>query len=257
MLLALVIIIPLLALLSGGSGRSRQSGIVLPPRSSGRKTSSFGSTWVVDEPPRQVINNVNAQGSDIPINIGTGQSTKITEEAPAFETGFQFTGPADPGRLFAMILALALVGLPLLVDYMRGWPYRQAEKPDYLSSTIHYVILGFFVLFCLWKFNQEYGYMARMRPGAIYVTESIRTNIRPGLVAAAQNAETVVWGVEDAIFGDGREILGLGVAVAGIIFLATQSPPKSLPEAEGYASAPMQAMYVLGGLVLGMIFWNA
>jgi hypothetical protein len=208
-----------------------------------------------------VINNVNAQGSGIPINIGmTPPVATVLEGAGGFGAELHFTGPADPGRLFAMLAALLVVGAPLLIDHLRDWPNRQADEPDYLSGMIQYILLGLFALFCLWKFNREYGYVARMRPTFIRATEGIRrvkVDVRPTVVAVAQGAGQVVWGVEDAIFGDGRELLGLGIAAVGLIFLVHQPPPRDSPKRSEYAAPPVQAIYVLGGLVLGMIFWNA
>jgi hypothetical protein len=260
-LIGVLLLISFLAMLGGRDGPRAPGGIVMPPRASGRRASSFGSRWIVDEQPRQVINNVNAQGSGIPINIGmTPPAAPVIDDASGFGAELHFTGPADPGRLFAMLAALLVVGAPLLIDYLRDWPNRQADKPDYLSATIHYVLLGFFGLFCLWKFNREYGYIARMRPTFIRATEGFRrvkVDVRPTVVAVAQGAEQVVWGVEDAIFGDGRELLGLGVAAVSLIFLVHQPPPSDSPTRSDYAAPPIQAMYVLGGLVLGMIFWNA
>lgn len=273
MLVGLLVLIPLLSLLSGG-GVSRYhsgGGIRLPPRSSSRV--GMSSRWVASEPPpppppppipHNVINNVHAQGSDMPIHINTGPAAvplapvrETIVEEPVRPLEFHLSGPYDPDRLFGMLIVAALVGLPLFIDWTRDWPRRQSFETEYLSDAIHYLILGGFGIVCLWLFNQQYGYLARMRPTAVYIQEGLRTHLSGGIVATAQGAENLVWAAEDAIFGDGRDLLGILVAGLGVVFLSQCGAPDASAGSTQYAEPALQLLYLLGLAVFALLFANA
>lgn len=214
---------------------------------------------------QNIINNVHAQGSDIPINIGSGPAMPVPlaplRETIAEETvrplDFYLTGPYDPERLFAMLFVAAIVGLPIFIDYLNDWPERKTCNIEYMSDMIHYLILGGFGIMCLWLFDQQFGYVARMRPTVVHIQEGLRYHLSGSIVATAQGAESLVWAAEDALFGDGRDLLGILVGGLAVVFLSQCQVPDPRAARTEYADPALQLLYVLGFAMFALLFWNA
>lgn len=181
------------------------------------------------------INNVNAQGENIPIDIRSGGSgrgvpaeavieetvvTEIIEESgPVAETIVEeivqetvlegpviesvpgevlteeivieepiekvvLAGQSDPDRLFWMLVAAAVILIPLALDAMSDWPLREAIDTEYLSVPVHWLILIAAAIFIYTKVDRTYQWSARYGRPLIYHTKQI-----------VQGTDGIVWTV--------------------------------------------------------------
>jgi hypothetical protein len=243
----------LLLLLPRSSGTSRAASA----KSAVRLTNptSPAPKWVVKDTPPVQINNVHAQGSDIPVNIGGGDGfvlPSMSYELPEIN----FTGPAEPARIVGMLAAVAIIMLPLFLDYMRDSTARIYVKTKYRSALVHWLILGVAALFLLWKADHELGITTRYSRPAATVANGVGSGIGPAIVAGVETTERLLWGAEDLIFGDGKYLLGL-VLAAGFGVVLSQRSPKKDTNLANYASPASQALYAAGAVVVGFLLSNA
>ena len=239
-----------------------------------RSAHSPRNNWVASSKPpsrgaQVLINNVNAQGSDIPINIGNSapiQETVVVDSGfePIFAGGgihdeplnFHFTGPADPDRLLGMALALLMAFLPLIIDWARDWPVRSYSKTEYFRPLYHWLILGIFAIFALYTADRQLGWSVNYGPRAVATINGLQSYINPAVVATVEGSENLVWTVEDMVLGDGRHVLGIAMSVGLLILVSLRKPLESAPKTE-YAAPSIQFLYLLGVGVVGLFLWNA
>jgi hypothetical protein len=172
------------------------------------------------------------------------------------EPMLQFSGPRDSDRLLRMMIALIIAGLPLLVDYIRDWPLRVYTKPKYLSQKFQYFLLALLFMLLLYKLDQDFDYVSSAAGPVRYVVDGAGDRVVPALAGAVSGAEQAVWAAEDALFGDGREIVGLLVAAAGAAWLAVTKPVGRQKKGE-YSPKLFQGAYLAGALIFGMFIANA
>lgn len=244
-----------------------RSGVVSPPVIARPAVQKPSGSWVASERPAGInINNVNAQGSGIPINIGTsGPETVVVDSGPGlvppigpiFEPiNLHFSGPADPERLMGMLIALMIAVSPLVLDWARDWPTRSSTTTDYLQPFYHYLLLGLFFIFALYTADQQFGLAQSYGPSAVSAVTGFEHVLGPTLVAAVEGSERLVWTVEDMVFGDSRHILGIVIAMGLMVMVTMRTPFEKAPKTS-YGNPPIQFLYLFGIMVVGMLLWNA
>ena len=279
-LLPWLLVLPLLGVLSRANvalpavsrPSGTRSGIFTPPAYASRPVSQ-ARTWTASSKPAPDIhiNNVNAQGRDIPIDIGSSSSgdvfvetsepiveVPVTPPPPYEPLEFRFSGPADPDRLMMMCFAMLIIALPLLLDYSRDWPVRQYSSTEYLSPVYHYIVLALAFLLVCYSADRRFGLSRKYGEHIVTRLHSVGGLVTPAMVATAETSEQLVWGAEDLVFGEGRHLLGVGLA-AGLVGLVSQRKPMD-PNTNlktEYVSPGIQVMYLFGAGVVGMLFWNA
>lgn len=243
------------------------NGAMFHPPSAGARPAATRSWTASSKPAPQVqINNVNAQGSDIPINIGTTPEPDIyithsdpSPPLPLYEPlEFRFSGPSNPDRLVGMLIALVIAGGPLMMDYARDWPVREYHSTDYIQATYHYIIAALSFVFALLAADRKYAISTQYGPHVRAGMDGIGNWVTPAMVATVEGGESLVWGAEDMVFGEGRHVLGVAVA-AGLVFLVSMRKPMKPGTVGGtqYAAASVQFVYLIGAGVVGLLFWNA
>ncbi|WVO14913.1 hypothetical protein L204_102553 [Cryptococcus depauperatus] len=235
-----------------------------------RARAAVGSKWVVNSKPEPKahihINNVNSQGDGNPINIGSSTNERpveITVEEPVEEkvwepVTFNFTGPSNPDRLLKMILAALVVALPLVIDWVTDYPKRQYSQPEYLEPMVQFLVLGALFLICLLVADWHFGLSSAVYTIAPYAEVSLteaRSGLTPLIVGAVETGESLLWSVEDVVFGDSRVLLGMGLAALGVVLASQKEPSLEVPKTD-YASGATQAIYFFGALLIGMFVWS-
>lgn len=249
------------------------------------RASSSGARWVVSEQPEPKahihINNVNSQGNGNPINIGEPSSkpaveVTVEESSLAAEQllsrphsppvlveervwepiSFRFTGPANPDRLWNMFFACFIVALPLIVDRIMDYPERRYSQPDYLSPASQLILLGALFLICAVIADWHFGWSSTIAPIAEVSISGAQNGLTPLIVSVVETSESLIWSLEDIMFGDGRVLLGMGLAALGVVLFSQRQPSLDVPKTD-YAPSTVQAMYFLGALLIGMFVWNA
>nr|ODN86683.1 hypothetical protein L203_03931 [Cryptococcus depauperatus CBS 7841] len=235
-----------------------------------RARAAAGSKWVVNSKPEPKahihINNVNSQGDGNPINIGSSTNERpveITVEEPVEEkvwepVTFNFTGPSNPDRLLKMILAALVVALPLVIDWVTDYPKRQYSQPEYLEPMVQFLVLGALFLICLLVADWHFGLSSAVYTIAPYAEVSLteaRSGLTPLIVGAVETGESLLWSVEDVVFGDSRVLLGMGLAALGVVLASQKEPSLEVPKTD-YASGATQAIYFFGALLIGMFVWS-
>lgn len=178
------------------------------------------------------INNVNAQGENIPIDISSGSSEPaydtvieetLVEELPVIrETvveeiigmpnepvvekqtviveerigqGYGFQGPSDPDRLMWMLVAAGIISIPLLLDMTAGWPLRNSPNIEYMSDALHWVVLLSAAAAVYLKLDQTYHWSSRHGRPMVRSTRHIPGYVTPVVMSAAQGTENLIWSV--------------------------------------------------------------
>ncbi|WWC85600.1 uncharacterized protein L201_000464 [Kwoniella dendrophila CBS 6074] len=225
------------------------------------------SSWVVKESsPHIHINNLQTNGNGNPVTFGPSPNpvgqVVIEAEVPVVQEkvwepiSFQFNGPSNPDRLLNMVLAILIISLPLIIDWIKDYPEERYSSPHYISSMIQTLILAALVLFGLLIADWHFGWSTTIAPYTEVSLDGVQSGLTPVLVGAVETTEHLVWGLEDVLFGDGRILLGMGLAALGCYFLSQREPSSDTPTT-AYSDLTTQALVFLGALILGMIFWNA
>jgi len=276
-LLPWLLVLPLLGLLSRANvtfpiisrPTGASSGIFTPPAYASRPVAQ-ARTWTASAKPAPEIhiNNVNAQGRDIPIDIASSSTGGVYVEtsepivdipAPPYQPlEFRFSGPADPDRLIMMFFALLIIALPLMLDYSRDWPVRTYSPTEYLSPVYHYIVLALAFLLVCYSADRQFGLSRKYGQTIVRRLHSVGGLVTPAMVATVETSEQLVWGAEDLIFGEGRHLLGVGLAACLVGLVSQRKPmdPNTKLRTE-YVSPGIQVMYLFGAGVVGMLFWNA
>ncbi|WVR03362.1 hypothetical protein IAU60_000353 [Kwoniella sp. DSM 27419] len=224
------------------------------------------------------INNANTQGRGIDLTTERKDPTIVTaglpviddppvlvvEEAipqPIRETiwepiNFQFTGPANPDRLFNIFLAGCIVLLPLFIDWLMDHPQQKYTLPDYHPPFVQFLALAGFILLALLVADWHFGWTAALAPIAEVSVSGTQEGLTPLIVGAAEVSVSLLWGLEDVLFGEGKVLLGMGLAVLGVVLLSQRPPPTSVPKTD-YRPPMVQALCFLGAVLVGSLFWNA
>lgn len=83
-----------------------------------------------------------------------------------------------------------------------------------------------------------------------------QSGLTPLIVGVIETGESLIWSLEDVIFGNGRVLLGMGLAALGVVLFGQRQPSLEVPKTD-YASNAVQGVYILGALLIGMLVWNA
>lgn len=249
------------------------------------RASSSGSHWIVNEQPEPkaqiYINNVNSQGNGNPINIREPSNEpiiEVTDEKPSSAAepllsrphsppvlveeivweplSFRFTGPANPDRLWNLFFACFIVALPLIVDGVMDYPELRYSQPSYLPPAIQLILLGTLFLICAAIADWRFGWSRTITPIVEVSMSGAQSGLTPLIVGVIETGESLIWSLEDVIFGDGRVLLGMGLAALGVVFFSQRQPSLEVPKTD-YASNTVQGVYFLGALLIGMLVWNA
>jgi len=238
-------------------------GVFTPPASFVSRPVGPARSWTAsNKPPAININNVNAQGTDIPINIAsTGSDTAYVETQPVVETAsvpldIRLNGPTDPDRLVGMVFALIIAAAPLMIDWSRDWPMREYTPTDYFAPIYHWMILFVFFVFALYTADRRLGISRTYGQSVVARLHVVGGLITPAIAATIEGSEHVLWGVEDMVLGDGKNLLGMVIAVGLLGVVSMREPPKEGLKTE-YAAPIVQFMYLFGMGIVGMLFWNA
>lgn len=247
-------------------GPPTRKGVFTPPASFASRPVGPSRSWTASaKPPAINIHNINAQGSDIPIN--TEASDRATFVEPVVETKpvieiasepleFRLSGPANPDRLVRMVVALMVAAAPLVVDYARDWPIREYTPTDYLAPIYHWIVLFLFLVFALYAADRQFG-LSRSYGGSVVASlHGLGSIITPAVVATVEGSDTLVWGLEDMVLGDGKHLFGMVLAVGLLGLVSMREPLKKGIKTE-YAPPTIQFLYLFGVGVVGMLFWNA
>lgn len=227
------------------------------------------------------MSTVNSQGNGNPINIrepssepaveitveesslaaeqllNRPHSPPVLEEERIWEPiNFRFTGPANPDRLWNMIFACFIVALPLIVDQVMDYPERRYSQPDYLPPASQLILLSASFLICAVIGDWHFGWSSTIAPFAEVSISGAQRGLTPLIVGVVETGESLIWSLEDVMFGDGRVLLGMGLAALGVVLFSQRQPSLDVPKTD-YASSTVQAMYFLGALLIGMFVWNA
>jgi hypothetical protein len=243
------------------------SGLFTPPASFASRPVGPARIWTASsKPPAININNVNAQGPDIPINIdssgGGGGASVFVDTEPVVQTKMsdpleiRLSGPADPDRLIGMALALLIAAAPLIFDWSRDWPMREYTPTDYLAPIYHWIVLFIFFVLALYAADRQFGVSRTYGSSVVARLHGLGGLVTPVVVATVQGSETLVWSVEDMVLGDGKHLLGMVLAAGLLGMVSFREPPKEGIRTE-YAPPTIQFLYLFGVAVVGMLFWNA
>ena len=223
--------------------------------------------------PAQInINNINGHGNpaapvpaaetvviDNSPPVATPKPQETVEIVPPVEwepLNIHLTGPSDPDRLLTMLVALSLVTLPLVIDTMRGRPRRTFSPPNYLPDSWHTIIMALWIIFLIWKADQDFGWQIQYSASARTVGRGFQRHLSPAIVAAVEGSEQMIWGAEDLVFGNGRALIGMLLSVVGVVML-TQRKPARRTEGMPYAPMEVQGLYTLVAGIIGLFIVNA
>ncbi|OCF41730.1 hypothetical protein I317_04434 [Kwoniella heveanensis CBS 569] len=238
------------------------------------------------------INNVNSQGNGNPINVDSNSSAKpvgvvmeepIAAAKPIIKTAhiksstpppiaevppviieekvwepinFHFSGPTNPDRLWNMLLVTFIVIFPLITDWILDYPQNKYSLPDYLAPAIQLIIIITLLFFGLMIADWHFGWTATIAPYAEVSVTEVQGGLTPILIGVIETTESLIWEIDDVIFGDGRILLGMGLAALGVVLLSQREPITDVPVTK-YASATSQLVFFLSALLIGILFWNA
>jgi hypothetical protein len=173
------------------------------------------------------INNINAQGRDIPINIDSSGGGAMMEQTVVEETivvgvveekvvveeqemveepvvmvieeeeqaSIEFQGPSDPNRIFWMSAAAIIASMPLVMGYMTDWEPRVFSETGYLSALIHWVVLVVATLFLLLKIDRSFQWSSRYGQPIARATRKLPGIVSPVIVGTVEGTEALIWGV--------------------------------------------------------------
>lgn len=249
------------------------------------RASSSGSHWIVNEQPESkaqiYINNVNSQGTGNPINIrepSNEPTIEVTDEKSSSAAepllsrphsppvlveeivweplSFRFTGPANPDRLWNLFFAFSSVALPLIVDGVMDYPELRYSQPSYLAPAIQLILLGTLLLICTAIADWRFGWSRTITPIVEVSMSGAQSGLTLLIFGVIETGESLIWSLEDVIFGDGRVSLGMGLAALGVVFFSQRQPSLDVPKTD-YASNTVQGVYFLAALLTGMLVWNA
>lgn len=241
LLTGLLIAIPLLMLLSAlaKTTPNAASQIQFPPKQQG--SPAVTQPWYAEPAPQ--IEVVQPTNGGVHINNNANPAEATATAAPTAQP--VHVDLRDPHRLGKILAALLLVLLPLAFDYMRGWPDRSDgyEKPEYARPLFQYLVLALLLTLVLFLLDQN------SHPVSI-------TRIMDAGPTIVQGADSVVMVAEDALFGNGRTLVGVAIALLTAALVSTIGGPGATAEIE-YAPALVQFGYGLGAGVLGLFLANA
>lgn len=136
------------------------------------------------------------------------------------------------------------------------YPERRYSQPDYLPPASQLILLGALFLICAVIADWHFGWTSTIAPIAEVSISGAQNGLIPLIVSVVETSESLIWSLEDIMFGDGRVLLGMGLAALGVVLFSQRQPSLDVPKTD-YASSTVQAMYFLGALLIGMFVWNA
>jgi hypothetical protein len=80
--------------------------------------------------------------------------------------------------------------------------------------------------------------------------------VAPLLVTTVEGGESLLWGMEDAFFGEAQQLLGMALAAVGVVAMSQRSPSTYSPSS-GYRELGVQVLAVIGFVVVSALLVNA
>lgn len=220
--------------------------------------STLAAKTVIKEEKVEVLEEIVTSGSEV-----VAESAHVTvEEQVVIETPIepvkiQFSGPSNPDRVIGMFFALIVISIPLLLDMAYDWRLRKFVEPNYLPGIVHSLIFLLLGLLLLWKADEEFGWSSRYGPYVKSITTTLPKLVSPLVVSTIEGGESLVWGLEDAVFGEAQQLLGMALAAVGMVALSQKSPSHFKAGDNGHHDVSIQLLGLVGFVVIAFLLLNA